>query len=65
MAAILELDEHLTKKFRVFEAAPQVCLWEGEGVEGNKYINSTTPWNVKRDPRDPHKTTHLGISTPM
>lgn len=26
VAAILELDEHLNKKFTVFEAAPQVSL---------------------------------------
>lgn len=26
VAAILELDENLNKQFRVFEAAPQVCL---------------------------------------
>lgn len=25
VAAILELDENLNKKFRVFDAAPQVC----------------------------------------
>lgn len=29
VAAILELDEHLNKKFRVFEAAPQVHKFFG------------------------------------
>lgn len=28
VAAILELDENLTKQFRVFEAAPQVCTYK-------------------------------------
>jgi len=27
VAAILELDENLNKQFRVFEAAPQVCIY--------------------------------------